>query len=284
VLEGITEPVAMALVEGISTAVEEHLRVQLDAALKNVLTKQEKRKQKDQMGELRTAIDGIVADVMSTVNQTVQSKQVAYASRLIHYISDVAGEGGAAVNQLQQIIVAQQQQLLAITQSGLLEEVRELRAEVARLKSRGGASAGQKAQPVDLPPETVLANAQQHLAAGDHMTGLNWVLHYDDAALAVQLLVGCDEDTRNAMLEDSNIPEAVWSRLLGYLASTPKKETLEPTLEWLCDIAAEKEKLLQNDQLAVAINNFVNGWKSASGLSQLAKDKLRQLVMLVRRK
>jgi hypothetical protein len=280
VLDGITEPVALALVEGISNAVEEQLRTQLETALRVVLTKQEKRKQKDQMADLRTNIDTIVGDVMTTVQQTVQEKQVAYASRLIHYVSDVAGEGGAAVNQLQQIIVAQQQQLQAITQSGLLEELKRLREEVAQLKSR---QAAPTAAPENVPKETVLANAQMHLAQGNHMTGLNWVMQYDDPALVTQVLINCNEETRNAMLEDESIPEAVWGRLLGCLASNPKKETLEPSLLWLVDIALEKQGLLRNDQLVVAVGNFVNSWKSASGLSSTAKDKLRQLVLLIRR-
>jgi len=283
-LEGITEPVATALVEGISTAIEDQLRTQLDQALRHVLTRQEKRKQKDQLAELRTALDGVVSGVMQQAQKTIEEKQVAYASRLIHYVSDVASEGQATIQNLQQVIVAQQQQLAAIEKSGLLEEVKQLRGEVAALKARGG-SASKAAAPAaaDMPPETVLANAQKHLATGDHVTGLNWVLQFNDAAMVVQLLIGCSEETRNNMLEDDSIASDVWSRLIGYLASTPRKETLEPTLDWLCDIVAEQSELMKNDQLAVAVNSFVNSWKSNPNLAQSAKDRLRKLVMLIRR-
>jgi len=283
VLEGITEPVATALVEGISTAIEDQLRTQLDQALRHVLTRQEKRKQKDQMAELRTALDGVVSGVMQQAQKTIEDKQVAYASRLIHYVSDVASEGQAAIQQLQQVIVAQQQQLAAIEKSGLLEEVKSLRAEVAALKARGGAAASKPAVNADMPPETVLANAQQHLAAGDHVTGLNWVLQFNDASMIVQLLISCSEETRNNMLEDSSIADDIWSRLVGFLASTPRKDTLEPTLDWLCDIVAEHGDLMKNDQLAVAVNSFVNSWKSNPNLDASAKDRLRKLVMLIRR-
>jgi hypothetical protein len=284
VLEGITDPVATALVEGISAAIEDQLRNQLDQALRHVLTRQEKRKQKDQIAELRGALDGVVSGVMDQAKQTIHDKQVAYASRLMHYVSDVASEGASAIQQLQQVIVAQQQQLAAIEKSGLVEEVKQLRAEVAALKGRAGAPAKPDSSvAADMPPETVLSNAQSHLAAGDHLTGLNWVLQFNDAAMIVQLLISCSEETRNNMLEDASIADAVWSRLVGFLASTPRKETLEPTLDWLCDIVAEKSDLMKNDQLAVAVNSFVNSWKSNPNLAQSAKDRLRKLVMLIRR-
>jgi hypothetical protein len=284
VLEGITEPVATALVEGISAAIEDQLRTQLDQALRHVLTRQEKRKQKDQITELRGALDGIVAGVMAQAQDTIRDKQVAYASRLMHYVSDVASEGASAISQLQQVIVAQQQQLAAIEKSGLLEEVKALRAEVAALKARGGAAAKPVAAvAADMPPETVLANAQAQLAAGAHALGLNWVLQFNDAAMVVRLLISCAEETRNNMLEDSTIPTDVWSRLVGFLASTPRLETLEPTLAWLFDIIAEKPELMKNDQLAVAVNSFLNSWKSNPNLDQAAKDGLRKIVMLIRR-
>jgi len=281
VIEGITEPVATALVDGISAAVEEQLRQQLEAALRTVLTRQEKKKQRDLLQDVAKNLDTVVADIMVQVQATVQQKQSAYASRLIHYVSDVASEGWNAAQQLQNVIAAQQQQLTAITQSGLLEEVQRLRAEVAELKRRNSTSA--RNETAELPRETVLSNAAAQLAAGNHAVGLNWILHYDDAAAIQQLLSGCPQETRDAMLSDPAVTDQMWGRIAAMLASLPKKETLGLSVSWLCDILAEKESLTKNDQLIVTINAYLTTWKSVTTMSNEDKSKLRELFMLVRR-
>lgn len=282
VIDGITEPVAKALVEGINAAVENELRTQLESALRNVLTRHAKKTQKDSVGELRNNLETIVADVMDTVQTSVLQKQSAYGSRLLHYVTDVASEGSKAVGQMQLVITQLQNDLNAVVSSGVLEEVQQLREEVVALKRRVGAEAA-AVQTAEVPPETVLATAKGLIHQGDTAGGLRWVLSYNSAEMLSELLTSCDEQTRDAMLEDTGVTDEMWSKVVGLLTSAPKAEGLLSTLGWLCDILGDRPGLTKNDQLVVHVQAFMDAWKHSPQLSGAARDKLRELFIMTRR-
>lgn len=275
---------ANAIVDSVSAGIEEHINTQLEVAIRQCMSKVQAKASRPS-ADLKDRVDAVVKDAMVNATTEVEKRHNAFSARLMHYIYDLSAESMQAVQELQVVVQQQQQQLDAITKSGILEEVEQLRAQVASMRAeieRGGTTVA-PTPAVPLNAETVIANAKRLIVSGDHDAGLQWILRLDDVAALLKLLGDLDDDQREAMVTDRQINEVTWTRLVHELTATPKLENVTITTSWLVEILASHPEYSRNTQLKERVNTFLLTWKAAT-LPSEARERLRELAMVTREK
>jgi hypothetical protein len=248
-LAKLLAPVASEIAVGVTRGVRDTLRVELDAAVNAAFGANIHNAQKE---VLRRRLDEALQNSARVLGEDV-------ASRVDRYIEQELNESLARANASMSALEEQNRKLQSalrqIVNSGVLQEVESMRAELAQLRGaiqRGeailgnGAAAGGGAQ-ASPSPQTVIETAEKYIKEGHVAQGLAYVAMAQNARCVVQLLTRLSDDDVANVVSDGETTETTWSKLITQLCEQDATESpaeLETVAAFLFDVLSDHDELI----------------------------------------
>lgn len=252
-LAKLLAPVASEIAIGVTRGVRDTLRVELDAAVNAAFGANVHASQKE---VLRRRLDEALQGSARVLGEDV-------ASRVDRYIDQELSESLARVNASVSALEEQNRRLQAalhqVANSGVVQEVEAMRAELAQLRAaiqRGdaisgdgaAAAGGNGASSAAAPsPQTVLETAEKYVKEGRITQGLAYIAMAQNARCVVQLLSRLSEDDVANVVSDADTTETTWSKLLTQLCEPEAADgvtELETVASFLFDVLSDHEDLI----------------------------------------
>ena len=272
----LLEQVASTIIEGLVPGVRAAILEDLEPGIRNVVAKQWKKSNRD---VFKQRVDALIKDSAQAFIAELETKQKAYEKNLEFYAKEVkrAAEGG--LQKLSSQIIVLEDQLNAVTQSRLLDEVKELRRTVRELREAAASGAPTTS---DLPPTTLVANAKQMIVAGDVSRGFEYIVRVHQPELTLSLLAELDSDElHNSVCENGGVTDKIWIDVLTHCALATKVQRLGLALGWIRDVLADRSTLLQSGALKSALQTFTTSWKPQVSQDRDLTRELKQIERVV---
>lgn len=275
-LATLMDDVAHRLVEGLVPGIRDALLGDLEPTLRSAVVNHLKKTQKD---VFKTRVDAVLKNVAGEFAAELERKQRLYEKQFENYGKEVRRVTEGALTKLLQQVSSLEDQLAAITGSGILEEVKELRAEVQSL--RAAAASGAVAES-NVAPATIVATAKAMIENRDAERGLEYVARVNVKEATIELLeeLGREESLRDVALQVNN--DKLWEQILFQLASSTRSGELPVVLQWVKDIVTDHEGAIASIAMRKALATFIGTWKQSSNVDPLMQKELRIVEKLVR--
>ncbi|KAG5505144.1 hypothetical protein JIQ42_04331 [Leishmania sp. Namibia] len=248
-LAKLLAPVASEIATGVTRGVRDTLRTELDAAVNAAFTSNTRVNQKD---ALRRRLEEALQETPRVLGENAAKWIDAYAER---ELSESLARMNASMSALEEQNRKLQAALTQIVNSGAVQEVEAMRAELAELRtairsgqniSNNGAvgDGGAAAKP---SPQTVIETAERYIKEGRISQGLSYVVMAQNARCCVQLLDRLSEDDMASVASDTETTEATWVKLITQLCEQEATETaseLEKVASFLFDVLSEHEEVI----------------------------------------
>ncbi len=269
----LLEQVASTIIDGLVPGVRSAILEELEPGIRAVVAKQWKKSNRD---VFKARVDALLKDSATAFIAELETKQKAYEKNLEFYAKEVKRTAEGGLQKLSSQIIVLEDQLNAISQSRILDEVRDLRRQVKELKAQ--IAAGASAAPADIPPTTLVANAKQMIAAGDVSQGLDYIVRVQQPEVTMALLAELDsEELHNTVCENMGVPDRVWAEVLSHCAHATKINRLALVLGWIRDVLADHSNVLQSGALKSALQTFTISWKPQVAQDRDLTQKLKQI-------
>lgn len=268
----LLDNVARGLVDGIVPGIREALLAELEPSLRSAVVQQLKKGQKD---VFKQRVDTLLRNVAQEFIAELDRKQKAYEKTFENFGKEVRRYSEATTQRMTQTIAALEDQLLAYSQSGILEELQSLRAEVKRLREQAAGAASVSTASVN--PVTILATARGLFEREGPVEGLRYLARVNHAEVTLQFLsdIAGDETLRDAALEVSDAD--AWISVLSHLLQATKFNQLKVALSWMDDVLSEQADLAKNAVLKASLKTFVQTWKEDAKKDADLSVKLRSI-------
>lgn len=251
------ERISDSIVDGVSDAIDQAIVAQLEPALRNAFVKRAKQGQRD---AIKKRIDDVLKGAATEFVAELEKRQEAHSESLKQRIKEMNREQQQAMGEIVKYVKTLEEQLSSIERSGLLDDVKELRAEVARLK-RGEAANAPGAGVAAIPPETIVSTARGMIASGDSERGLLYALNLKNADVTLALLTSLDEETRDHLFSDPAVSDATLSLAVGQLLQISRAEAIEPTVMLLNNMVLDRMTLTASEPLVDATMRYLQSVK-----------------------
>ncbi|CUG84899.1 unnamed protein product [Bodo saltans] len=275
-LATVMDDVANRLVEGLVPGIRDALLSDLEPSLRTAVMSHIKKSQKD---VFKNRVDALLKNVTSEFISELEKKQRVDEKQFENYGKEVRRMAEGSMTKLLQQINSLEDQVLAIQNSGILDEVKSLRVEVQALRA---AAASGVAQDVAIAPATIIATARAMIDANEPERGLEYVCRMNVPSATIELLedIGRDETTRDNALQVQN--NRLWESILLQLTATTRSTQLHVALQWIKDIVTDHEKSLQVAAVSNAVKSFIQTWKQEKDIDAAVQKELRIVEKLVR--
>lgn len=254
VLAILISEVSRRLGDGLTQGLQDSMLYDLEPALKTAVVTHVKKNQKD---VFKNRIDAVLKNVAVEFIAELERKQKVYERNFENYGKDVRRAADGALQKLSQYVTSLEDQLNAITQSGIIAEVKQLRQEVAELR----AAAAQGAQDTDLSPVTIITTAKALLEGRDAVEGIQYVIktNQKDTIIAFFEEIGQNEDLTQRALDVKN--PSLWCEVIYSLALCTRTAQLKSVLQWLKDINTDHHEVAKQSNVRDVVARFVAAWK-----------------------
>lgn len=249
-----------AAVDQVAESVEAKIR---DAGRKNT--------KKAGSEALKRKLDAFVGEANSTFANALSDRMKNGDSNFKHSVAHLNRANDEAVRILQQQVDDLNGQLRAIANSGIVEEVRRLRKEVATLKLH--AASNVQAAPVS--PDTLIQTAIATIDAGNVAGGFEYAAATGQPAVVSAVLVG----VKDQVFESTALSNELWSAVLtlGSIGADSKDAAI--ALLHASEVIKDDESILSVNasKARVALKAFVSNWKSAFATEAPLRNQLKSL-------
>ncbi|KAG5483766.1 hypothetical protein LSCM4_04919 [Leishmania orientalis] len=248
-LAKLLAPVASEIATGVTRGVRDTLRTELDAAVNAAFTSNTRVNQKD---ALRRRLEEALQETPRVLGENAAKWIDAYVER---ELSESLARMNASMSALEEQNRKLQAALTQIVNSGAVQEVEAMRAELAELRialrsgqniSNNG-SVGDGGAAAKPSPQTVIETAERYIKEGRISQGLSYVVMAQNARCCVQLLDRLSEDDVASVASDTETTEATWVKLITQLSEQEATETaseLEKVASFLFDVLSEHEEVI----------------------------------------
>lgn len=273
----LLDEVASTIIEGLIPGVRAAVLEELEPRIRTVVAAQWKKTNRD---AFKQRVDALLNDSSAAFIAELETKQKTYEKNLEFYAKEVKKTAEGGLQKLSSQIIVLEDQLNAISQSRLLDEVRTLRGQVKDLKAQ--IAAGQ-AQPLpDIPATTLVAAAKRMILGGKVADGLDYAARVEQAEVTLALLAELDadfsEEQHNAVVEHTGVSDKVWTDILSHCAHATKIQRLPVALGWIRNVLGERPHLLQASvALKDALQRFTTVWKPQVTQDKELTQKLKQI-------
>lgn len=257
----------------IGAAIDHAMAMQLEPALRAAVQKQGR---KDITVDLKAKLDQALNSASGEFATVAEAKTRQGAEALLHFTDQLQKEYMDTIQVLQSVVQQQQEQLAAYQNSGLLQEVESLRAQVKKLRESQASptTAGPKAP----SPETIVSTAKQFIDGKDYNRGLEWVLRFKNPELSQSLLLQLTTEQRDAIVEDSAVTNDNLAMAAAHVAACTDFARLPACIQWLDAIlfTDTRDGLLSNLPLLNTVKQFVTLWYNTPGVTNELKKDLKR--------
>lgn len=246
-LAKLLAPVASEIATGVTRGVRDTLRTELDAAVNAAFNSSIRVNQKE---VLRRRLEEALQETPRTLGENAAKWIDAYVER---ELSESLARMNASMSALEEENRKLQTALTQIVNSGALQEVEAMRAELAKLRAairsgeaigNNGTAAGAAATP---SPQTVIETAEKYIKDGRISQGLSYIVMAQNARCCVQLLDRLSEDDVARVVSDAETTEATWVKLITQMCEQEATETadeLEKVASFLFDVLSEHDDVI----------------------------------------
>ncbi|CAJ1020126.1 hypothetical protein Q4I32_002184 [Leishmania shawi] len=248
-LAKLLAPVASEIATGVTRGVRDTLRAELDTAVSAAFNSNIRANQKE---VLRRRLEEVLQETPRMLGENAVKWIDAYVER---ELSESLARMNASMSALEEQNRKLQAALTQIVNSGAIQEVEAMRAELVELRAaiRSGegitnngaaAGAGTAATP---PPQTVIEMAEKYIKEGRISQGLSYVVMAQNARCCVQLLDHLSEDDVASVVSDTETSEATWVKLIMQMCEQEATETpdeLEKVASFLFDVLSEHDEVI----------------------------------------
>ncbi|KAG5483339.1 hypothetical protein LSCM1_04886 [Leishmania martiniquensis] len=248
-LAKLLAPVASEIATGVTRGVRDTLRTELDAAVNAAFSSNVRGNQKE---VLRRRLEEALQETPRVLGENAAKWIDAYVER---ELSESLARMNASMSALEEQNRKLQAALTQIVNSGAVDEVEAMRAELAELRaairsgegiSNNGAAggAGAAAKP---SPQTVIETAEAYIKEGRVSQGLSYVVLAQNARCCVQLLDRLSDEDVASVVSDTETTEATWMKLITQMCEQEATETsseLEKVASFLFDVLSEHEEVI----------------------------------------
>ncbi|CAJ1987366.1 tc40 antigen-like [Leishmania donovani] len=248
-LAKLLAPVASEIATGVTRGVRDTLRTELDAAVNAAFNSSIRVNQKE---VLRRRLEEALQETPRTLGENAAKWIDAYVER---ELSESLARMNASMSALEEENRKLQAALTQIVNSGAVQEVEAMRAELAELRAairsgeaigNNGAAAGAGAAATP-SPQTVIETAEKYIKEGRISQGLSYVVMAQNARCCVQLLDRLSEDDVARVVSDAETTEATWVKLITQMCEQEATETadeLEKVASFLFDVLSEHDEVI----------------------------------------
>ncbi|TPP53450.1 hypothetical protein CGC20_38445 [Leishmania donovani] len=249
VVKNLLAPVASEIATGVTRGVRDTLRTELDAAVNAAFNSSIRVNQKE---VLRRRLEEALQETPRTLGENAAKWIDAYVER---ELSESLARMNASMSALEEENRKLQAALTQIVNSGAVQEVEAMRAELAELRAairsgeaigNNGAAAGAGAAATP-SPQTVIETAEKYIKEGRISQGLSYVVMAQNARCCVQLLDRLSEDDVARVVSDAETTEATWVKLITQMCEQEATETadeLEKVASFLFDVLSEHDEVI----------------------------------------
>lgn len=251
-LAKLLAPVASEIATGVTRGVRDTLRTELDAAVNAAFNTNMRVNQKE---VLRRRLDEALQETPRVLGENAAKWIDAYVER---ELSESLARMNASMSALEEQNRKLQSALTQIVNSGAVQEVEAMRAELNQLRAAirsgeaigngGGNAAGAAAgAPAPPSPQTVIETAEKYIKEGRIAQGVAYVVMAQNARCAVQLLDRLSEDEIASVVSDTETSEATWVKLMSQLCEPEATESageLEKVASFLFDALSEHDEVI----------------------------------------
>lgn len=275
-LATLMDDTAKRLVEGLVPGIRDAILSELEPSLRSAVVNHLKKSQKD---VFKSRVDAMMKNVASEFVAALDRKQKVYEKQFENYGKEVRRVTEGALQKLLVHVNALEDQLLAITSSGILDEVKALRSEVKSLRQDAAANV---APETSLSPVTIVATAKAMIESREAERGLEYVVRINSTEVTYSLLeeINKEDALKDIALQVTN--DRLWGEILLHLASVTKSSQLPTALQWVKEIVTDHENVLKASvAVRKALSTFIGTWKQAQLEGAIDKE-LRVIEKLIR--
>eukprot|EP00742_Colponemidia_sp_Colp-10_P012395 GILJ01013915.1.p1 GENE.GILJ01013915.1~~GILJ01013915.1.p1 ORF type:complete len:603 (+),score=158.98 GILJ01013915.1:91-1809(+) len=254
--------------QGISAAVDQVA----DSVVAKIRESGKKSSKKTGTDALKRRLDDLVGSANDTFATALSDRMKNSEANFKHSVAHLNRANDEAVRILQQQVDDLTSQLRAVATSGIVDEVKRLRKEVAQLKLRAN---GQAAAPV--APDTIIQTAIATIDSGNVVGGFSYAVAANQPAVLASVLLG----TKGLEFDSTTLSADLWSSVLtlGAIGAQSKEEAAAVLV--FAEVVKDDEAILSSHagKARVALKAFCQKWRETFSAEAPLRKQLKGLEM-----